>query len=173
MDLSESIQGARPELYYICIGVNLFVKPYTLRGDRFTEHKADPPSTIIRKCGTMSKILVVDDVPSELEIICRILLDVGLEVIRAANGEEAIARIREKSPDLVVLDVVMPRMNGFEVIRELRGDRKTAKLPVVFCTHKSTDIDKAWGTDLGADAYLSKPFEPQQLVNIVQRLLSA
>lgn len=121
----------------------------------------------------MSKILVVDDVPSELEIICRILLDVGLEVIRAGNGEEAIARIQEMSPDLVVLDVVMPRMNGFEVIRELRGDRKTAKLPVVFCTHKSTDIDKAWGTDLGADAYLSKPFEPQQLVNIVQRLLSA
>ncbi len=121
----------------------------------------------------MSKILVVDDVPSELEIICRILLDVGLKVIRAANGEEAIARIQEMSPDLVVLDVVMPRMNGFEVIRELRGDRKTAKLPVVFCTHKNTDIDKAWGTDLGADAYLSKPFEPQQLVNIVQRLLSA
>jgi len=121
----------------------------------------------------MSKILVVDDVPSELEIICRILLDVGLEVIRAGNGEEAIARIREMSPDLVVLDVVMPRMNGFEVIRELRSDRKTAHLPVVFCTHKNTDIDKAWGTDLGADAYLGKPFEPQQLVNIVQRLLSA
>jgi len=121
----------------------------------------------------MSKILVVDDVPSELEIICRILLDVGLDVIRAGDGEEAIARIREKSPDLVVLDVVMPRMNGFEVIRELRGDPATANLPVVFCTHKNTDIDKAWGTDLGADAYVSKPFEPHQLVNIVQRLLSA
>jgi twitching motility two-component system response regulator PilH len=121
----------------------------------------------------MSKILVVDDVPSELEIICHILLDAGLDVIRAGDGEEAIARIREKSPDLVVLDVVMPRMNGFEVIRELRGDRKTAQLPVVFCTHKNTDIDKAWGTDLGADAYLSKPFEPEQLINIVQRLLSA
>lgn len=120
----------------------------------------------------MSKILVVDDVPSELEIICRILQDVGMEVIRAGDGAEAIARIQEKAPDLVVLDVVMPRMNGFEVIRELRGDRKTASLPVVFCTHKNTEIDKAWGTDLGADAYLSKPFEPQQLVNIVERLLS-
>ncbi|MBE9163955.1 MULTISPECIES: response regulator transcription factor [Microcoleaceae] len=121
----------------------------------------------------MSKILVVDDVPSELEIICRILQDAGMDAIRASDGEEAIALIREKPPDLVVLDVVMPRMNGFEVIRELRGDRATANLPVVFCTHKNTDIDKAWGTDLGADAYVSKPFEPQQLVNIVQRLLSA
>ncbi|MCC3512745.1 MAG: response regulator [Microcoleus sp. PH2017_17_BER_D_A] len=121
----------------------------------------------------MSKILVVDDVPSELEIICRILQDAGMQVIRAGDGEEAIALIREVPPDLVVLDVVMPRMNGFEVIRELRGDRATAHLPVVFCTHKNTDIDKAWGTDLGADAYVSKPFEPQQLVNIVQRLLWA
>jgi CheY-like chemotaxis protein len=121
----------------------------------------------------MSKVLVVDDVPSELEVICRILQDAGMEVVRAGDGEEAIARIREIPLDLVVLDVVMPRMNGFEVIRELRSDRKTAQLPVVFCTHKNTDIDKAWGTDLGADAYVSKPFEPQQLVNIVQRLLSA
>jgi twitching motility two-component system response regulator PilH len=121
----------------------------------------------------MSKVLVVDDVPSELEIICRILQDAGMEVIRAGDGEEAIASIREIPPDLVVLDVVMPRMNGFEVIRELRSDRKTAHLPVVFCTHKNTDIDKAWGTDLGADAYVGKPFEPQQLVSIIQRLLSA
>jgi len=121
----------------------------------------------------MPKVLVVDDVPSELEIICRILQDAGMQVIRAGDGEEAIALIRKVPPDLVVLDVVMPRMNGFEVIRELRGDPATAHLPVVFCTHKNTDIDKAWGTDLGADAYVSKPFEPQQLVNIVQRLLSA
>ena len=132
-----------------------------------------PPSIIARKCGIMPKVLVVDDVPSELEIICRILQDAGMQVIRAGDGEEAIALIRKVPPDLVVLDVVMPRMNGFEVIRELRGDRATAHLPVVFCTHKNTDIDKAWGTDLGADAYVSKPFEPQQLVNIVQRLLSA
>ena len=121
----------------------------------------------------MPKVLVVDDVPSELEIICRILQDAGMQVIRAGDGSEAIALIREVPPALVVLDVVMPRMNGFEVIRELRGDPATAHLPVVFCTHKNTDIDKAWGTDLGADAYVSKPFEPHQLVNIVQRLLSA
>jgi twitching motility two-component system response regulator PilH len=120
---------------------------------------------------TMSKVLVVDDVESELEIICRILQDAGMEVIRANDGEEAIARIREARLDLVILDVVMPRMNGFEVIRELRGDPKTASLPVVFCTQKNTEIDKTWGMDLGADAYINKPFEPKQFISIVQRLL--
>lgn len=119
----------------------------------------------------MSKILVVDDVPSELEMIGRILTKAGMEVVVATNGEEAIARIEETSPDLVILDVVMPRMNGFEVIRELRGDRKTSKLPVIFCSQKNTEIDKTWGMDLGADAYITKPVDAQQLVNIVERLL--
>lgn len=130
------------------------------------------PSITARNYAGMPTVLVVDDVPTELEIICRILQDAGMQVQRAGDGEEAIALIRKTATDLVVLDVVMPRMNGFEVIRELRGDRKTAHLPVVFCTHKNTEIDKAWGIDLGADAYVSKPFEPQQLVNIVERLLS-
>jgi CheY-like chemotaxis protein len=119
----------------------------------------------------MSKILVVDDVPTELEMIGRILKKAGMEVVVATNGEEAIARIQETAPDLVILDVVMPRMNGFEVIRELRGDRKTSKLPVVFCSQKNTEIDKTWGMDLGADAYITKPVDPQQLVHIVERLL--
>lgn len=119
----------------------------------------------------MSRILVVDDVPSELELICRILQDAGMEVARARDGEEAIACIREDPPDLVVLDVIMPRMNGFEVIRELRDHEKTQDLPVVFCTQKNTELDRSWGTDLGADAYLGKPFEPQQLLSILRKLL--
>lgn len=119
----------------------------------------------------MSKILVVDDVPSELEIICRLLQDAGFQVERATDGEEAISLIQEELPDLVVLDVIMPRMNGFEVIRELRSQEKTKRLPVVFCTQKNTEIDQSWGTDLGADAYVGKPFETQQFINIIKRLL--
>ena len=118
----------------------------------------------------MLKVLVVDDVPSELELICRILQEAGISVIRAGDGAEAIASIRKTPPDLVILDVVMPRMNGFEVIRELRENEETKNLPVVFCTQKNTELDQTWGMDLGADAYLGKPFEPQQLLNIVQRL---
>ncbi|MFE1745487.1 PleD family two-component system response regulator [Coleofasciculus sp. H7-2] len=119
----------------------------------------------------MSRILVVDDVPTELEMICRILQEAGMEVERASDGEEAIARIQEKPPDLVILDVVMPRMNGFEVVRELRENEETKHLPVVFCTQKNTEIDKTWGIELGADAYVSKPLEPKQFINLVRRLL--
>lgn len=120
----------------------------------------------------MSKILVVDDVDSELTLISKILEQAGLEVMKASDGEEAVDQIRTNPPDLVILDVVMPRMNGFEVIREIRADQKTKHLPVVFCTQKNTEIDQAWGFDLGADGYLGKPFDAGQLLNIVQRLLA-
>lgn len=119
----------------------------------------------------MSKVLVVDDIPSEQELICRVLQDAGMQVVRANDGEEAIAHIQEDPPDLVILDVVMPRMNGFEVVREVRDNEKTKHLPIIFCTQKNTDIDKVWGMDLGADAYVTKPFDPKQLIDIVQRLL--
>jgi DNA-binding response OmpR family regulator len=119
----------------------------------------------------MSKVLVVDDLPTELELICRTLQNAGIEVLRANDGDEAINRLREESADLVILDVVMPRMNGFEVIRELRDNEKTKKTPIILCTQKNTDIDKSWGMELGADAYITKPFDPQQLVSTVKRLL--
>lgn len=119
----------------------------------------------------MSKILVVDDISTEQEIICRILQNAGLEIIRASDGDEALVRIQEEKPDLIVLDVVMPRMNGFEVIRELRESQKTKNLPIVFCTQKNTEIDKTWGMELGADAYLTKPLDPKQFIEVVLRLL--
>lgn len=119
----------------------------------------------------MSKVLVVDDLPTELELICRILQEAGMQVIRAVDGEEAINRIQEEPADLVVLDVVMPRMNGFEVIRELRGNEQTKNIPIVMCTQKNTDIDRAWSAELGADAYLTKPLDPKQLVHTIHRLL--
>ena len=120
----------------------------------------------------MSKVLVVDDLSTELEMICRILQDAGISVERARDGEEAIDLIQASPPDLVILDVVMPGMNGFEVVRELREHEKTKNLPIVFCTQKNTNIDKIWGMDIGADAYITKPFEPKQLVDIVKKLIS-
>lgn len=119
----------------------------------------------------VKKVLVVDDVPSQLELIASTLQEAGIRVIRANDGEEAISRIRSEVPDLVVLDVVMPRMNGFEVIRELREQEKTKHLPIVICSTKNTEVDKVWGMDLGADAYITKPFDPKQFVSIVERLL--
>ena len=119
----------------------------------------------------MRKVLVVDDLQSELEKISHLLQDAGISVVQAQDGEEAIQRIHQDLPDLVILDVIMPRVNGFEVIRELRDDEKTKNLPIIICTQKNTDIDKIWGMEIGADAYVTKPFDSQQLLNIVQRFL--
>ncbi len=119
----------------------------------------------------MVRVLVIDDVPSQQELICRMLQEGGISVIRASSGEEGMNRIRRDKPDLLILDIVMPQMNGYEVLRELRADEATRRLPVVLCTTKSTDYDKAWGIDLGADAYITKPFDEAQLLNTVRRLL--
>ncbi len=119
----------------------------------------------------VKKILVVDDVPMQLEAIASTLEQAGMSVIRAKDGEEAIACIDRQLPDLVLLDVVMPRMNGFEVVRELRDREQTKNLPIVICSTKNTEVDRVWGMDMGADAYITKPFDPDQLVSIVQRLL--
>lgn len=120
----------------------------------------------------MPKVLVVDDTVSELEFLSRLLQKANIEVIQATNGEDAIAMIATEPPDLVILDVIMPGMNGFEVIRELRANQKTQKLPVVFCSQKNTPIDYSWGLDLGADAYLSKPIDPEQFISTIRRFLS-
>jgi CheY-like chemotaxis protein len=121
----------------------------------------------------VKKVLVVDDVPTQLKLIASALQEVGLSVMQASDGQEAIARIQEEQPDLVVLDVIMPRMNGFEVVRELRDNEQTKRLPIVICSTKNTEVDKTWGLDMGADAYVTKPFDPQQLASIVQRLLKS
>lgn len=119
----------------------------------------------------MRKVLVVDDLQSELDRISCLLQKAGIDVVKAQDGEEAIQKIQEEIPDLVILDVIMPRANGFEVIRELRDDDRTKSLPIIICTQKNTDIDKIWGMEIGADAYVTKPFDSQQLLNIVQRFL--
>lgn len=119
----------------------------------------------------MTTVLVVDDVACELQMISGILAKAGFQVIKAADGYEALRFVEEGKLDLMVLDIIMPKINGFEVVRELRSNPKTAKLPVVLCSQKKTKIDKIWGIEQGADAYVTKPFEPQQLLEIVQRLL--
>jgi CheY-like chemotaxis protein len=119
----------------------------------------------------MSKVLVVDDVSVQQDLICKALQDAGMSVCRANDGDQVMQRVEQDKPNLIVLDVIMERMNGFEVLRELRDNEKTKKIPVVICSTKSTDFDKSWSMDLGADAYVVKPFEPEQLVSIVQRLL--
>jgi twitching motility two-component system response regulator PilH len=119
----------------------------------------------------MSKVLIVDDSITQRELISNLLTNMGLKVTIAKDGLEALEEIQENCPDLVVLDIVMPRMNGYEVCRWLRNNVKCRKLPVVMCSAKSEDFDRYWGMKQGADAYISKPFKPQDLVGTVKQLL--
>ncbi len=106
----------------------------------------------------MNKVLVVEDSPPQREMITALLKDSGLSVTSASDGVEALEQIAEALPDIVVLDVVMPRMNGYELCRRLKSDPKTQKLPVVMCSTKGEEFDRYWGMKQGADAYIAKPF---------------
>ncbi|MBD1850586.1 response regulator [Leptolyngbya sp. FACHB-711] len=119
----------------------------------------------------MSKILVVEDSVSQREMISDLLRKSGLDVTVASDGLEALEKIQGLCPDLIVLDIVMPKMNGYEVCRRLKADPKTQNVPVVMCSSKGEEFDRYWGMKQGADAYIAKPFQPTELVGTVRQLL--
>lgn len=119
----------------------------------------------------MGTVLVVEDSLSQREMISTLLAGNGLNVIVAGDGVEALERIQASSPDLIVLDIIMPRMNGYEVCRRLKSNSKTQNLAVVMCSAKKEEFDRYWGIKQGADAYISKPFHPQELVGTIKQLL--
>jgi twitching motility two-component system response regulator PilH len=119
----------------------------------------------------MSTVLVVEDSVTQREMIIDLLKGSGIEVTIATDGVEALEHIQGHCPDLVVLDIVMPRMNGYEVCRRLKADPKTQKVPVVMCSSKGEEFDRYWGMKQGADAYIAKPFQPTELVGTVKQLL--
>jgi class 3 adenylate cyclase/AmiR/NasT family two-component response regulator len=120
---------------------------------------------------TPCRILAVDDVPSNLEILQVRLEAQGYEVITAADGEEALAKIREFEPDLVLLDIMMPKIDGIEVVKRLKQDASLSFLPVILVTAKADTQDVVTGLEAGADDYLTKPFEQAALVARVRSLL--
>lgn len=119
----------------------------------------------------MNTVLVVEDSPAQREMISDLLKGSGLKVRAASDGMEALQQIQLSCPDLVVLDVVMPRMNGYEVCRRIKTDPKTQNIPVVMCSSKGEEFDRYWGMKQGADAYIVKPFQPRELVGTVKQLL--
>lgn len=119
----------------------------------------------------MSTVLVVEDSPTQREIIIDLLKASGLKVNVAHDGVEALEQIQVARPDIVVLDIVMPRMNGYEVCRRLKTDPQTEKVPIVLCSSKGEEFDRYWGMKQGADAYLVKPFQPTELLGTVKQLL--
>ncbi|MEM7648383.1 MAG: response regulator [Cyanobacteria bacterium P01_A01_bin.70] len=122
----------------------------------------------------MSMVLVVEDSIPQREMITELLRGNGLEVAAATDGVEALAQIQAgEHPDLVVLDIVMPRMNGYEVCRRLKADPITQHVPVILCSSKGEEFDRYWGMKQGADAYIAKPFQPTELIGTVKQLLRA
>lgn len=115
-------------------------------------------------------ILVVDDSPTEQKLVISVLQSKGYRVITAADGEEAIEKAVREQPRLVVLDVVMPKKNGYQVCRHLKTTADTQHIKVLLLTTKNQEADKFWGMKQGADAYLTKPFDSAELLTSVGRL---
>ena len=117
------------------------------------------------------KVLVVDDEPDALELIAFNLKGAGLDVVTASDGAEALKKATQQSPDLIVLDVMLPEVDGLEVCKVLRRDPKSAGIPILMLTAKAAELDRVLGLELGADDYVTKPFSPRELVLRVKRLL--
>jgi len=117
------------------------------------------------------KILVVDDEPDAVELIAFNLKAAGYEVVTAADGEEALKKARSVNPSLIILDLMLPEVDGLEVCKILRRDAKTSALPIIMLTAKAAELDRVLGLELGADDYVAKPFSPRELVLRVKRLL--
>jgi chemotaxis family two-component system response regulator PixH len=99
------------------------------------------------------------------------LQQAGISVVIATSGEEAIEKISSDKPDLIVLDVVLPGRSGFEICRELKGEEKTNKIPIILCSTKGSEMDKFWGMKQGADAYIPKPIDQDQLIRTAKELI--
>ncbi len=119
----------------------------------------------------MPKILVVDDEADAVELISFNLKAAGFEVVAAADGAEALKSARLHAPELILLDVMLPEIDGLEVCKLLRRDPATAAIPVIMLTAKAAEIDRVLGLELGADDYVTKPFSPRELVLRVRKLL--
>ncbi|MDC8446535.1 MAG: response regulator [Nitrosomonas sp.] len=118
----------------------------------------------------IKKILIVDDSPTERHILSRILVRKGYQTILAENGARAIAIAKETSPDLVLMDIVMPDVNGFQAIRMFLRDRALRIIPIIICSTKGQEIDKIWGMRQGAKDYIVKPIVAEELLQKITRL---
>lgn len=118
-----------------------------------------------------ARILIADDDPQIVRLVRSYLEQAGFQALTAADGEQALRVIRHDRPDLVVLDVMMPKRDGFELVRLLRADAHLAGIPILMLTARVEDADKLRGLDLGADDYLTKPFNPSEVVARARALL--
>ena len=120
----------------------------------------------------MARILIVDDSPSQLMGMKRIVEKLGHEAVTAEDGAAGVEAAKTNLPDLILMDVVMPNLNGFQATRAISKEATTAQIPVVLVTTKDQETDKVWGMRQGAKAYITKPFNENQLIEVINSLLS-
>ena len=121
----------------------------------------------------MAVILIIDDSPTELHLFQKMLQKGGFDTLVADSGEEGLRKARSSRPDCILMDVVMPGMNGFQATRKLTQDTDTADIPVIIITNKDQETDKIWGMRQGAVEYLVKPVDAKQLVAKINAVMAA
>ncbi|MDR0588389.1 MAG: response regulator [Burkholderiales bacterium] len=120
----------------------------------------------------MAKVLVVDDSPTERHVLETMLVEAGFQVFQSDSGEMGIEQAKLIKPDIILMDVVMPGLGGFQACRKLKTDTATQNIPVVMCTTKNQPTDKIWGMRQGASGYLTKPIERKSLLATIQECLA-
>ena len=123
-----------------------------------------------KQLNAIKKILIVDDSPTERHALSELLAKNGYAIVTAESGEEAITKSKSEMPDLILMDVVMPGMNGYQATRTITREEATKHIPVVMCTSKGQETDKIWGMRQGANDYLVKPIEPKVLLDKIAAL---
>ena len=129
--------------------------------------------TIEQTDSEMAKVLIVDDSPTEVHVLQIMLTKNGHEVVVATSGEDGVEIAKKEKPDLILMDVVMPGMNGFQATRQISKDERTASIPVIMVTTKDQETDKVWAMRQGAKDYIVKPVQEKALIEHVNMVLSA
>ncbi len=122
---------------------------------------------------SMAKVMIVDDSPTEVHVLTTMLTKNGHEVVVATSGEEGVETAKIEMPDLILMDVVMPGMNGFQATRQISKNGETSSIPVIMVTTKDQETDKVWAMRQGAKDYIVKPVQEKALIEHVNMILSA
>jgi len=121
----------------------------------------------------MAKVLIVDDSPAQVYSLKKLVEDWGHETLTAENGDQALQIARDELPNVILMDVVMPGMNGFQAARKLSQDQATHSIPVIFVSIKDEEVDRIWGMRQGATAYITKPVNPEVLLSAITDAVAA
>ncbi len=119
----------------------------------------------------MATVLIVDDSPTQLHTLKTMVEGIGHDVITAENGAEGVERAKSDQPDLILMDVVMPDLNGFQATRSISRDSETSHIPVILVTTKDQETDRVWGMRQGAKAYLTKPVNAKELQSVMSEVM--